>query len=350
MTKPPYHCFDLEGCPIFLGDFVDVYAQATAGKTYTHSFAVGDANTLPLLPDDMVSASSLIPAGEQFKTISTCMQVWADMMAAQLDRQSLVLNVGGGVVGDLGGFCAATFKRGLDFMQVPTTLLAMTDASIGGKLGVDFQGIKNSIGVFRQPAAVLIDPDFLKTLPQRELRSGMAEVYKHALIGAPQLWDFLADKKMDDISSWDKAAWLPVLKESINVKVTVVAQDPLEKGLRAVLNFGHTIGHALESWWLNSADPLTHGEAVAIGMLCELAIRDAAKATRLAEVLLGVYPFQRVPEESFPEVWNHMLQDKKNQGGAVRMAIPGEKPFDLQLVTISAQETEAALRWYNSLR
>ena len=181
-------------------------------------------------------------AGELQKGIDTCRFIWSEMMRLGLDRHSLI-NLGGGVIGDMGGFCAATYLRGIDFVQIPTTLLSQVDASVGGKLGIDFNGVKNSIGVFQNPKAVLVDPMFLKTLPLSEIRSGFAEVFKHALIADAGQWHNL--QNINDLMTVD---WAATLAPSLSIKKRVVQEDPTEKGIRKALNFGHTVGHAVESY------------------------------------------------------------------------------------------------------
>lgn len=348
--------FQLHDSAIFCAPLRDGFPDWLGRQRYSRIAVVADSNTralcLPVLLEQTgLPAADLyiveIPAGETHKTLSTCEKVWSGMLAAQLDRKALVINLGGGVVGDLGGFCAATFKRGIDFVQAPTTLLSMTDAAIGGKTGIDFQGIKNTIGVFQQPKAVFADPVFLQTLPRRELLSGFAEVIKHALIGAPELLEQI--ERTEQLSVADCQAYLPA---SIGVKVRVVAEDPLEKGLRALLNFGHTIGHALESYWLDSTDPLTHGEAVAAGMICEtwLASGDRAYTQKVCGLIGRFFPHRIIPETAFPRLWQMMQQDKKNAAGAVRIAVPNpDQPFDLHLVEPTREAVEQSFRMYNSL-
>ncbi len=328
------HTFQLDGYSVSLGDIRGAFPAWLRQHAYSQIFILTDENTrrvcLPIflektsLPNEVKIAE--IPAGENFKTLAGCQQIWQQMLEAKLDRKALVVNLGGGVIGDLGGFCAATWKRGVDFIQVPTTLLAMTDAAIGSKLGIDFQGVKNIIGVFRNPAAVFVDPVFLKTLPERELRSGFAEVIKHAFIGG----------QLSESLKLSESSWLETLRASIAVKARVVQEDPLENGLRAILNFGHTIGHALESYFLETKEPLTHGEAVAIGMICE------------GWLALSTPP--PIPESAFPEIWNLMLQDKKNAAGKVRMAVPGAEPFSMRILEPSREEIEQSLLFYNSLK
>lgn len=347
--------FQLRDYPICVGDLLDFFPAWIKNQTYSQYFLITDEHTRrhcfqPFLDGTGLDAdipSVMIPAGERFKNMATCEQVWQAMFEAGLDRKALVINLGGGVIGDMGGFCAATYKRGVDFIQVPTTLLSMTDAAAGGKLAIDFQGIKNAVGLFQNPKAVFVDPVFLDTLPPRELRSGFGEVIKHAMIGDPALWDRIV--KLDSLNGID---WLDMLKPSIEVKVKVVEEDPLEKGLRAVLNFGHTIGHALESYYLHTASPLAHGEAVAIGMLCEAELapkKSKLRTSELINIVQRFYPHRVVPENALPELWNLMQQDKKNAAGAVRMALPDAEPYTLHLMDLTYEDLARSVMVYNML-
>jgi len=325
--------FQLHDSPIFVGSLADSFPHWLEAESYSQVFIIADTHTQALCLLVFLEKTGLKPhpnlvviqPGEGQKNLATCESIWQAMLAANLDRKALVLNLGGGVIGDMGGFCAATWKRGIDFVHIPTTLLAMTDAAIGGKLGVDFQGLKNIIGVFRQPAAVFVDPDFLDTLPERELRSGFAEVIKHALIGERALWEKLTDHHSA------KA----VLEASIGVKVRIVAEDPQEKGLRMLLNFGHTIGHAIESYFLETDDPLTHGEAIAIGMICEL--EGSERHKEVAAFLSSIFPHRHIPESAFSAIWGLMQQDKKNASGKVRMALPNGLPYGMKVVEPSRE-------------
>lgn len=353
---PP--AFELPGYAIYPGRIADTLPVWLATRQYSDIFILCDTHTkthcLPRLPAFSETWASVdIPPGETQKTLATCEYIWQAMFDARLDRKALVINLGGGVIGDMGGFCAATYKRGVDFIQIPTTLLAMTDAAIGGKLGVDFRGIKNAVGVFRNPAAVFVDPAFLQTLPERELRSGFAEVIKHALIGNPELWEKirgLPGKNPLTVSAMTAQEWLELLRASIAVKVRVVKEDPLEHGLRALLNFGHTIGHAIESYYLETEDPLAHGEAVAIGMLCEAVNPNAALEVDdrgVESVVFRHFRHRHLPETAFPALWELMLQDKKNASGAVRMAVPDAEPFSLRWIEPTRAEVEKRLLSYN---
>jgi 3-dehydroquinate synthase len=350
------HVFQLPDYAVQVGPLEDCFPAWLRQRQHSALLLLCDDNTrqhcLPLflqktgLPADTPVAC--IPAGEAHKNIETCALLWQKMLEARLDRSALVINLGGGVIGDMGGFCAATWKRGVDFVQVPTTLLSMTDAAIGGKLGIDFQGVKNSVGVFQNPAAVFVDPDFLPTLPARELYSGFAEVVKHALIGDAELWENIRQHDRERLRHSDAATWAAMLRASIAVKVRVVAEDPFEQGIRALLNFGHTIGHALESWWLERDTPLAHGEAIAIGMVCEAHLAGgAAWLPQLEALCRRLYPPQPSPEAAFPALWALMQQDKKNKAGAVRMTTPAEGAFSMRVLEPAAAEVYQSLRYYN---
>jgi 3-dehydroquinate synthase len=348
------HQFDTAAYSIFLGPLADALPEWLRARDYTRVLLITDENTRRCCAPVLESAWQAlgirpeiaeIPAGEQHKNIDMCARLWQAMLDARLDRRALAVNLGGGVIGDMGGFCAATWKRGIDFVQAPTTLLSMTDAAIGGKLGIDFQGIKNTVGVFQNPAAVFVDPVFLKTLPARELRSGTAEVLKHAQIGDPDLWRILTGK---DYNSPD-FDWLSVLKASIAVKVRVVTEDPFEKGLRMVLNYGHTIGHAVETYFLGTDDPLTHGEAIAIGMIAESYLA-YGEGERLSEIVAGIrayFPHRQVPEGALSAVWSYMLQDKKNAGKSVRMAVPGDAgPYSMRTMDLEQRMLADGMAYY----
>ncbi|WP_294825170.1 3-dehydroquinate synthase [uncultured Flavobacterium sp.] len=256
----------------FNGDCYDYLQEVLAIGGYTGIFILADTNTsqycLPGFLAQLVTELPIeiieIEAGEANKSLETCIQAWHALTDLGAERKSLLINVGGGVVTDLGGFVASTFKRGIDFINVPTSLLAMVDASVGGKTGIDLGVLKNQIGVINNPAAVLIDITFLDTLPQVEMRSGLAEMLKHGLVADENYWDNFSD--LGTMTTDDLGA---LIHWSVEIKNNIVSQDPNEKGLRKILNFGHTLGHAIESHFLNSATPLLHGEAVAAGMVLE---------------------------------------------------------------------------------
>lgn len=296
---------------------------------YSRSFILTDENTaihcLPVLKEQFSGLDNFdiieINAGEESKDIDFCIGVWKMLIDFGADRQSLLINLGGGVVSDMGGFVASTFKRGIDFVHVPTTLLSQVDASVGGKTGIDIDSIKNIIGTFTQPKAVFIAYDFLKTLPPRQILSGIAEMLKHGLIADAAYWEKL---KGSDLSHPD----VELVYRSIEIKNKVVLADPTEKGLRKCLNFGHTIGHAVETHsLLNDGFSLSHGEAIAIGMICESYL--AHKKTGLSmdelneitSVLSGLYPKYPLLEENYGALCALMLKDKKNQNGKINCTL-----------------------------
>lgn len=291
-----------------------------------------------------------IPPGELYKNLDTCRDIWTRLFDASAGRRWCLLNLGGGVIGDMGGFCAGTYKRGIDFVQIPTTLLSQVDASVGGKLGIDFNGIKNSIGLFQDPAAVWIDPAFLTTLSPRELRSGFAEVIKHALIADARQWEVIA--RLDDLSKVD---WSDFLADSVRIKQRIVLADPHERGPRKALNFGHTIGHAVESYWLDTLHPLLHGEAIAIGMICEAWLSHHQQGLGkealdvITQFLLRHYGHHPIPADSLPRLLAYMRQDKKNEGDAINVSL---LPAVGQVAVNQTAEPQAiadSIAYYNRL-
>jgi 3-dehydroquinate synthase len=262
-----------------------------------------------------------IPAGENYKTVETVMKLWRGFLEYGLDRRNVVAALGGGVVGDLAGFAAATYMRGVRWVTVPTTLLSMVDASLGGKTGFDLPEGKNLVGAFHSPNLVLSDPDVLASLPVDELRSGLAEVVKHGLIADPGLFDLCT-------RGWEtvRADLATVVRRAIAVKVEVIQVDPYEKGIRAALNLGHTVGHAVE---LVSKFRLKHGEAVAIGLAVEarLAERLGLASSGFSETVVDALdslglPFRIPPGLSREEIVRAMKVDKKKAAGVVRFALP----------------------------
>lgn len=291
---------------------------------------ITDTNVGPLFGKQAVktlkaagyTASQLVvPAGETSKNLETVESLWRGCLAAGLDRSSTIVALGGGVVGDLAGFAAATFMRGCNWVALPTTLLAMVDASLGGKTGFDLPEGKNLVGAFYPPRLVLVDPDVLLTLPERELRAGLAEVVKHGIIADPELFELCA-------RGWGVVTdRLPeVVRRGMAVKVKVIEEDPYEKGIRAALNLGHTVGHAVE---LVSGFSLLHGEAVAVGIVAEsrLAERLTVATQGLSEALAGALAGLGLPVE-IPEnlerleIVRAMKFDKKKAAGIVRFALP----------------------------
>ncbi len=290
---------------------VAIVTDETVGPLHgeTVSQALSDA--------DLETAVVTMPAGEAYKTLDTVRALYDHLLDAGIDRSSTILALGGGVVGDTAGFVAATFMRGLPLVQVPTTLLAMVDSSIGGKVGVDLPRGKNLVGAFKQPSLVATDPDVLATVPIIDFVAGFAEVIKHAMIADPPLFEHI------ETQGWEPLPW--VLQRAIDVKRRVVEEDPFEQGRRAVLNLGHTFGHALE---VLSDYELRHGFAVSIGLLAatRVALRLGLCAPELERRILGILVQYGLPLSfsgpSPSQVWNAMAYDKKRVRNRLRFVLP----------------------------
>ena len=293
-----------------------------------------------------------IPSGEKHKTLNTCNSIWKDMMHYNLDRKSLCFNLGGGVIGDMGGFCASTYMRGIDFVQIPTTLLSMVDASVGSKLGVDFEGYKNMIGMFNDPDLVMIHGSFLNTLPASELRSGYAEMLKHLLIADIDSWE-----KYSAAYDWRDNIDLENILHSVRIKKSFVEEDPYEQGVRKALNFGHTFGHAIESLGMESDDfvHLKHGDAVALGMVFANIIaheKDMLSMEEMEEIndyLFSVYKPIEVPKLFWEDIFAYIVKDKKNQRGSILMTLLEEIGVVRVNIEVSPEEIFFALSAYNAL-
>ena len=335
----------------------DLVAELNAflkNQGYSKIGVITDENTrrhcYPLIAKRIPEHFSIsVPAGEEHKNIDTCIKIWQALTDEAVDRHSILLVLGGGVLGDMAGFCAATFKRGIGFMLMPTTLLAQVDASIGGKLGVDFNSLKNHIGVFALPALTLIHTGFLQTLPQQEYRSGFAEIIKHALISDVEVWNKI---KSSPIGSQPLDY---LIRHSIAFKSKVTAHDPKEKGLRKVLNAGHTIGHALESHLMATDHKVLHGEAIAAGLIAEAWIsveKGFLSPTELQEISryiideFGKIKWAPGDEEAIARL---TVQDKKNKGNKVLCVLLegiGKARWDCE---ISPPEVKGALSFYRSI-
>ncbi|MDI1303512.1 MAG: 3-dehydroquinate synthase, partial [bacterium] len=299
---------------------------------YSNLFIIVDSNTnefclpnfLPFLETELTIEIIEFEAGEQNKNIETCVQIWNVLTELGADRKSLVINLGGGVVTDLGGFVASTFKRGVDFIHIPTTLLSMVDASVGGKNGVDLGKLKNQIGVINVPNMVLIDTQYLETLPQNEMRSGLAEMLKHGLIYDKAYWEQFLDLKAIDFADFDE-----LIYRSVEIKNEIVKQDPTEKNIRKSLNFGHTLGHAIESYFLENENKTTllHGEAIAVGMILESYISLNKKLINQEEYLQikaaikGIYEDIQFDENDIEPILELLIHDKKNEYGNIQFAL-----------------------------
>ena len=289
-----------------------------------------------------------IRSGEKNKNIDTCQRIWKSLTEWGFSRKSLLVNVGGGVIGDMGGFAASTYKRGIKFINFPTTLLAMVDANIGGKLGIDFMGFKNHIGLFNDPECIYIHTAFLHTLPKRELRSGFAEVIKHGLIKDKAYWEHISNSTFPDLE------WKSVVKRSFEIKQEVVSEDPKEEGVRKILNFGHTLGHAIESWYLNHGQSLLHGEAIAVGMILEANLShqlNLIKDNEMASISSFINNnYEKIEIPPMTELQRIMGQDKKNKGNSVMFSLIkgiGDCVYDQN---VGDELISTAIKKYDSLK
>lgn len=288
--------------------------------THQHCFSKFMSQVETDIPFEIIE----IEAGEHHKTIDTCVGVWNALSELEADRKSLMINLGGGVVTDLGGFVACTFKRGIKYINVPTSLLAMVDASVGGKTGVDLGTLKNQIGVIHSGEMVLIDTSFLETLPQDHLKSGLAEMLKHGLIYDLNYWNKLTDLSQLTLDDLDT-----LIYESVEIKKTIVTKDPFEQNIRKHLNFGHTLGHAIESYYLSddSKTDLLHGEAIAIGMVMECYISSEllqfskTDLEHITKVIGNTYKKVDIDASDYVPIIELLKYDKKNEHGNINFVL-----------------------------
>ncbi len=317
-------------------------------NSYSSIFILVDDNTLeccyPRFMQNLETTATIeviqIAPGEVHKNIETCVGVWNVMTELGADRKSLLITLGGGVITDLGGFVASTFKRGIDFVNIPTTLLSMVDASVGGKTGIDLGVLKNQIGVFANPQMVLIDPEYLHTLSAREVRSGTAEIIKYGMTHDIHLFNQIKDNPKVNI--------VGLIHRSIEIKNEVVSADPKEKGLRKVLNWGHTIGHGVESYFLDNPNKenLTHGEAIAIGMVCEAYISHKElgfsidKVHEIKKAIINIYGIIEITQEDILPITDLMKHDKKNEAGIVKFVLLK----DYQDFVVNAEASESLIK------
>ncbi len=334
-----------------LNDFLD---QLQPSKIYflvdenTHEYCLpillGNLETT--LPFEIIE----IEAGEDLKTIETATQLWEILSEFQADRKALLINLGGGVITDLGGFIASTYKRGIKFINIPTTLLGMCDASIGGKTGIDHAFLKNIIGTFAEPEQIFVYPEFLKTLPFEELRSGFAEMLKHGLIADEKHWNDLIS-----IENLNSESIFPFINTSMKIKEKVVLVDFKEQHIRKTLNFGHTIGHALESLFLKAENPIPHGEAVVLGMICETQLSflnhliSKENSEMIIKNLQKFYPYISISDFKTEEILSLMKNDKKNSEGKINFSLItglGSCNFDF---SVSEQQILESLHFFQNL-
>lgn len=346
MTQPNNIVF----CQNIQGELSNLFSASS----YSKVAVLVDENTklhcYPIVQESLPEHILIeIKSGEEQKNLDTCQLIWNQLTLNAFDRKSVLVNIGGGVIGDMGGFCAATYKRGIDFINIPTTLLAQVDASIGGKLGIDFQNFKNHIGIFQNPQRVLLDDAFFSTLASAELRSGFAEIIKHCLIRD--------GKKFDEISQtpYKELDFAELTKHSVDIKNEVVLEDPTEKGLRKILNFGHTVGHAIESFYLDKAGKkLLHGEAIAIGMICEsyLSVEKStlkeSELDKITDYILETYNCKAIPDIDIDEIIQLSRQDKKNEGDKIKCSLLtkiGDCAFNIE---IDHQDIKSSIDYFNT--
>ena len=317
---------------IFFGDDALNNLEKFLIENYSsvQKFILADENTsvhcLPTLLKNIHALESAavlsMKSGEKNKNLNSCIEIWKQLNAGGAMRNSLVLNLGGGVLCDTGGFSASVYLRGIDFIHIPTTLLSMADASIGGKTGIDLDGLKNRVGAFAFPKAVVTYPKFLATLPQREINAGFAEIIKQALLSGEKLWSMVKHVEPNSKNISEK-----IISETLLFKASIVADDPYEKGRRAIFNFGHTIGHAIETCsLLHDEDSLRHGEAVAAGMICALQLCTEFEnfpkelSEEICSLIKAWFPWLRI-NFSEDEIINHIKFDKKKSGKPVRFVL-----------------------------
>ncbi len=325
-------------------------------RKYSKIFFLVDRHTaehcLPLLQKELPQLTAFdvieVEPGEENKNIDFCIGIWKMLLDFGADRNSVLINLGGGVVCDMGSFAAATFKRGIDFVQVPTSLLAQVDAAVGGKTGIDMDQVKNCIGTFTQPKAVFIDSRFLATLDERQLYSGFAEMLKHGLIADAAYFDELTKLDPHQIDSNH-------IYRSVQIKNEIVAADPKEQNIRKTLNFGHTIGHAVESVFLETDKPLLHGEALAIGMICEAYLAHRINKLSTSELekicfkLNSLKNLQSISYDIHTKLIDYMKNDKKNQSGKIGFALLNKIGSCDHDQYASPEEIKNSLKFYRDL-
>ena len=343
---------------LFTNDVAAALAAVVQAKQYNRTFVLVDENTgakgLPLVQcDALVDAHVItIPAGDTHKTLDTLTHVWSELDNNGGTRHSLLINLGGGVVTDLGGMAAATFKPGINFVNCPTTLLSAVDAAVGGKTGINFNGLKNELGVFREANSVIISTRFFATLPATELKSGYAEMLKHGMLDSEEEFARLLDY---DIAGISLEQLLSLLETSVKVKQRIVEQDPHEKGLRRALNLGHTVGHAFESMAMHRGKPVPHGYAVAWGMVAETVLSHmkmkmaSASLHSLARFVRDNYGAFHITCDDYPALLDYMHHDKKSVHGEINCSLL-RSCGDIETgITVTDDDMSAALDIYRDL-
>ncbi len=322
-------------------------------QAFSNVFIITDENTkkycLPIFQERFNKFTNVnILSGEKNKNIETLSDIWNELLLNKGDRKSLIINLGGGVVTDIGGFAAATFKRGIKFIHIPTSLLAMVDAAIGGKNGINFMGIKNQIGTIVPAEMVFIYPGFLKTLPENELKSGYAEMLKHGLIADISYWNELKKHHREMLELKDMPLVLQLIKKSVEIKNQVITTDPYEQGLRKILNYGHTLGHAIESLFnYDRKQSISHGKAVAIGMVLASYISsklfdfDKETVDEIKIFINSVFSVEKFTAKERLKIIDYLIYDKKNEKGKVNFVLLkkiGEPVWNIQVRDNIVQE------------
>lgn len=351
---------DAGGHPVFAGHHALYFLEKMLKKLApAQCFVLGDENTISqCLPEVQAHVPTLqkaeliaIKSGEPSKCLPVCQDIWEHLAELKADRSAVLINLGGGVVSDLGGFIASTYKRGIRSVNLPTSVMGMVDAAIGGKTGIDLKGAKNMVGTFHDPLAVFIYPPFLRTLNKRELLNGLAEMLKHGLIEDAAHWKAITEAPLHDLD-----ALAPLIYRSAAIKAEVVKRDPLEAGFRKVLNFGHTIGHGIEAYsWESQHRALLHGEAIAIGMITEswisarIGVLDREDHDRIASFLIELYKPYLIDGAADHRVVELMKNDKKNKGGEFRFTLIDRIGSAVTDVPVTAKMAGEALEHYRLL-
>lgn len=328
-------------------NIVDSLTKELKKQTYDRLFVLTDEHTdthcyplIALIPQINKAERVVIPAEDSNKSIENLAYIWKFLTSNGATRNSLLINLGGGMVTDIGGFAAATFKRGINYINIPTSLLSMVDASVGGKTGINFEGYKNEIGAFYPAQFVFISTEFLKSLSKREILSGYAEMIKHGLLQSKEEWDRVCNFNLDNI---DYSLLNDLVIESVSIKQGIVEKDPYENNIRKALNLGHTIGHAIESYALDKNNPVPHGFAVAWGLIAELYLShklcDFPLSTleSVNEYISSNFGTFKVSQEEYKTLYDFMIHDKKNVGNTINFTLLADIG-DIQINRVADKE------------
>ncbi|MDH3004323.1 MAG: 3-dehydroquinate synthase [Candidatus Shikimatogenerans sp. JK-2022] len=293
-----------------------------------------------------------ILSGEKYKNLNTCIYIWKKLIKYNIDKHSLLINLGGGVITDLGGFVGSLFKRGIRFINIPTTLLGMVDASIGGKNGINFYKLKNEIGVINNPIKIFINYDFLSSLPKKEILSGFGEILKYGLIYDKKFWNYIKKINLNKINNWGK-----IIYKAVKIKNQIVKKDPEELlGIRKILNFGHTIGHAIESLFLLKKKKITHGESIALGMICESWISKKKKYLSYSEykeisnTILSYYKIKFIKKKFFNYIISLIKNDKKNFNNKIYFVLLKKIGLSVYNIKVNKKNIIKSIKVMNNLK